>query len=77
LKKTDFCPNVAVFMLDGCSRVGHLLLILRVPIGCFLLNPQVIGWFQKLLELSGVGWCLGFHPLVISSYYVCTLPFRS
>jgi len=52
---------VAVFILDGCSRVGQLL-ILRIPIGCFLLNPLVIGWFQKLLKFSGACRCLGFHP---------------
>jgi len=34
---------MAVFILDGRFRVGQLLLILRVPIGCFLLNPLVIG----------------------------------
>jgi len=73
-KRLTFSRNVAVFILDGCSRVGQLLFILCVPIGCFLLNPPVIGWFRNLLEPSGACRCLGFHPLIVSSCYVCTFP---
>jgi len=53
---------VAVFILGGCYRVGQHLFTSGVVIGRCLLNPLVIGCFQKLPEPSGAR-CLGFHLL--------------
>jgi len=37
-KRLTFSPNMAVFILDGCPRVGQHLFISGVLIGYYLLN---------------------------------------
>jgi len=59
---------VAVFILDGCSGVGQLLFILCVFIGCFLLTPLVIGWFQSFWNLQVLGFSPSRHQFVLLLY---------
>jgi len=56
---------VAVFILGGCSRVGQHLFTSGVVIGRCLLNPLVIGCFQKLPEPSGA-WVFTFSFVIVS-----------
>jgi len=58
--------------LDVHFRVCQHLFIQGVLIGCRLLSLLVIGSFQKLLETSGVRWCLGL-PLMIRNRFLIVL----
>jgi len=73
-KRLIFCPNVAVFIPEACFRFCHHLFISGVLIGCFLLNPPVIGPFDKLLVLSVLCLFQGFSLVNFSSCSFCAFP---
>ena len=60
-KRLIFGPNVAVFIPEACFRFCQHLSISGVLIGCFLLNPPVIGQFDELLVLSVLCLRQGLH----------------